>query len=209
MGDEYYDKDGYVYTKSGGAYEPKWDFWAQSQARESHDMDNQPSGYASNGTPVYKGRDSGSGGSTSSEGEADGGLALLAALLLLAMLIVVVVVIFVVVAPAVAVVRKGIRTQHGKQQLRNFGLTVLVTSTMLVLSVATISSLGGNYSNDWGRLFQFLITVVGWGAMIHLAVKRKLWRTALESTRYFSREYIYELAALVKHGQETLETRFS
>ncbi len=123
--------------------------------------------------------------------------------------IAVVLVLFVLVAPAILVIRKGMQTQYGKQQLRNFGITVLVTSSLTVLSVAAISSLGGNYSSDWIRLFQFLITVMAWALTIHLVIKRGFGHSALESTRYFGREYFAEMKALIGKGEKSLQSRFS
>lgn len=205
MGNEYYDKDGYVYTKSSGGYEPKWDVWTQSQVREGHDRETQPSGYSSEGTPLYKGRDSGSSSNSSSDDGFENALAVIAFIMLIIILISIILVIYAIVAPAISVIRKEAQTQYGKRQLRNFGITVAMTSFIIVLTIFTLGSLAGHYSNEWARLFQFVIAVLAWAFIIHLAVKRGFWRPAMEATRFFGRGYFNEFILLIEKGGKSLE----
>jgi hypothetical protein len=192
MGNEYYDNDGYVYTKTGGSFEPKWDVLSQSQAREGADLNYSPSGYSSDGKPLYSRRES-----ASSDGSSgDDGLSLAIAIIIFIMLVIIVIaaalILYVIVAPAVGAVHKEIKTKEGKQQIRNFAITMAVSMSLIILSVATSRALLGFYSNDWIRLIQFILTTTLWGVTLHYAIKREYWRPALDSCQFFGHSYVEE-----------------
>lgn len=200
MGNEYYDKDGYVFTKTDGSFEPKWDVWSQSQPRVGGDLNNNPSGYTSDGRPLYTRRESASSDSSSS----DDGFSLVIAIILLIIVIAAAIVLYAILAPAIAAIRKELKTNEGKKQLRAFAITIAVSISLVILSVATSRSLLGFYSNDWFRLIQFVLTTIFWGVTIHYGIKREYWRPALESCRYFGRSYIEEFTKTFKSLGNTI-----
>lgn len=80
--DNRYDKDGNVYEKKDGGYEPKWDIWSQRQAKENVEREVNPDGFLPDGTPVYRTQGNSSGNSNSSSGGAELGGLVIAALLI-------------------------------------------------------------------------------------------------------------------------------
>jgi hypothetical protein len=83
--DKLYDKDGNAYQKNwAGQPEQQWDTWRQQPARDNAELENQPSEYAPDGTPLYRQRESSS--SSSSSGSSAGGEIILVLLLLVIVL---------------------------------------------------------------------------------------------------------------------------
>lgn len=208
MGNEYYDKDGYVFTKTRGGFEPKWDGWSQSQVREGADLNSSSSGYTPDGRPLYTKRESVSSDSGDSSSD-DGALAFLVTIIFLFLIIIAVVatvlLLYFILAPTIAVIRKESKTNEGKEQLRNFAVTMVVTISLIIMSVTTSRALLGFYSNDWIRLIQFILTTTLWGITLHYAIRREYWRPALVSCEFFGRSYVEESKIAYRNLQHLIE----
>jgi heme A synthase len=160
--------------------------------------------YTSDGKPLYTKRESVSSDSSSS----DDGLSFLAVIILIVLVITVVVtaiLAYAVLAPAVAAIRKESKTSEGRQQIRSFALTVAVSISLSILSVATSLSLLGYFSSDLFRLIQFVLTIALWGITLHYGIGREYWRPALESCQYFGRSYIEEFKSTYRSLQHLVE----